>query len=458
MPEAKTNPCRSGVFGKLGSWVLLVTLWLSLLSATPLHADVLPRPVALEPEIAFWRRVFSEIHSGQGLVHDNRHLRVVYDTVSFPPDASPRQRQRIFDEAKQGYADILKRLANGDRGNLDAEHQAVLSQWPKDVTNEELKQASTRLRVQQGLADRFEEGLVRSGQWLDHIQAQLQDAGVPEQLAALPHVESSFNPDVYSLVGASGLWQFTRATGKHFMRIDQLVDSRRDPFMSSEAAARLLQHNYEILKSWPLAITAYNHGVSGMRRAVRTLGTDDIAEIVHNYQGRAFGFASRNFYVAFLAALEVEQNAESYFGVVEKAAPKDEVVVTLPHYVPISALEKTYGIAREDLKKANPALMSPVWKGTKYVPKGFELRLPGEATGKSPEQLLAAIPSSSRYKSQRPDKFHKVKRGEALSLIAQRYNTTVTELVAWNNLKSRNRIRIGQVLRLPQDNNQVAVQ
>lgn len=458
MPEAKTNPCRSGVFGKFGGWAMLGTLWLSLVSASSLHADELPRPVALEPEIAFWRRIFSEIDSNQGLVHDNRHLRVVYDTVSIPDNASPRQRQKIFDEAKDGYADILKQLASGDRSNLDAEHKAVLSLWPKDISNDELKQASERLRVQQGLADRFREGLVRSGQWVDHIHTHLEKAGVPEGLAALPHVESSFNPDVYSLVGAAGLWQFTRATGKHFMRIDQVVDSRRDPFMSSEAAAKLLQHNYEILKSWPLAITAYNHGVSGMRRAVRKLGTDDIAEIVHNYKGRAFGFASRNFYVAFLAALEVEQNAESYFGVVEKAAPKDEVVVTLPHYVPAAALEKTYGVAREDLKKANPALMSPVWKGSKYVPKGFKLRLPVAAEGKSPEQLLAAIPGSSRYKRQRPDQFHKVKRGEALSLIAQRYNTTVTELVAWNNLKSRNRIRIGQVLRLPQDDNRVAVQ
>ena len=220
----------------------------------------------------------------------------------------------------------------------------------------------------------------------------------------------------------------------------------------------MLQDNYKRLGSWPLAITAYNHGATGMRRAVKTLGTDDIAEIVHNYNGRAFGFASRNFYVAFLAALEVEQNAESYFGALEKALPKDEMVVTLPHFVPVAALEKTYGLSRTELKQSNPALMAPVWNGSKYVPKGFTLRLPVTATSKSPEQILAAIPSSSRFKSQRPDQYHKVKPGEALSLIAQRYNTTVTELVAQNNLKSRNRIRIGQVLRLPQGDNRVAVQ
>jgi membrane-bound lytic murein transglycosylase D len=458
MPALKSNVFRTRISGKFQSVLLLGPLVLALLSAPPSVADALPRPVALEPEIAFWRRIFSEIESDHGLIHDNRHLRVVYGTVYIPANASSGLRQKLFDEAKDGYADILQQLADGDRSGLSAEQQAVLALWPKDISNDELKQAADRLRVQQGLADRFEQGLVRSGQWLSHIQNHLQQAGVPQALAALPHVESSFDPTVYSQVGAAGLWQFTRSTGKHFMQIDQVVDSRRDPFMSSEAAAKLLEDNYKRLGSWPLAITAYNHGVTGMRRAVRTLGTDDIAEIVHNYNGRAFGFASRNFYVAFLAALEVEQNAESYFGTLEKALPKDEMVVTLPHFVPVAALEKTYGLSRSELKEANPALMAPVWNGSKYVPKGFTLRLPVAETRKSPEQILAAIPRSSRYKSQRSDLYHKVKPGEALSLIAQRYNTTVTELVARNNLKSRNRIRIGQLLRLPQGDNRVAVQ
>lgn len=458
MSALKVNVCRNRSTVKLSRLLLLGPLLLTLLSTPPSLADALPRPVALEPEIAFWRRIFSEVESNQGLIHDNRHLSVVYGSVYIPVNAAPKLRRKLFNQAKDGYADILEQLANGDRKNLSAEQRSVLALWPQDISNDELKQAAERLRVQQGLADRFEQGLVRSGQWISHIQSHLQQAGVPQALAALPHVESSFDPTAYSHVGAAGMWQFTRATGKHFMRIDPLVDSRRDPFMSSEAAAKLLQHNYEKLKSWPLAITAYNHGITGMRRAVRTLGTDDIAVIVHNYNGRAFGFASRNFYVAFLAALEVEQNAESYFGRVEKALPKDEMVVTLPHFVPVATLEKTYGLSREELKQANPALMAPVWSGSKYVPKGFSLRLPMASTSKSPEQLLAAIPRSSRYKSQRPDQYHKVKRGEALSLIAQRYDTTVTELVAWNNLKSRNRIRIGQVLRLPQGGNRVAVQ
>lgn len=227
--------------------LLLGPLMFALLSAPPALADALPRPVALESEIAFWRRIFSEIESNQGLIHDNRHLSVVYGTVYIPVNAAPKLRRKLFAEAKDGYAEILGQIVDGDRSDLSAEQQAVLALWPKDISNDELKQAAERLRVQQGLADRFEQGLVRSGQWLSHIQSHLQQAGVPQALAALPHVESSFDPTAYSHVGAAGLWQFTRSTGKHFMQIDQVVDSRRDPYMSSEAAAKFWRI---ITKGW----------------------------------------------------------------------------------------------------------------------------------------------------------------------------------------------------------------
>ena len=137
---------------------------------------------------------------------------------------------------------------------------------------------------------------------------------MPKEIAALPHVESSFNPAAYSKVGAAGLWQFMPSTAKRFMRVDSLVDERLDPYSATEAAANLMLYNYRLLGTWPLAVTAYNHGPGGLRRAQEQLGTSDIAVIVKRYQGATFGFASRNFYVSFLAALEVDRNAEKYFG------------------------------------------------------------------------------------------------------------------------------------------------
>ena len=125
--------------------------------------------------------------------------------------------------------------------------------------------------------------------------------GVPTELAALPHVESSYNPAARSHVGASGIWQFTRSTGRRFMRVDHVLDERNDPFRATEAAAKLLAYNYSIAGNWPMAITAYNHGLAGARRAMRRHGDTAYTDILRRYNGRAFGFASRNFYVAFFS-------------------------------------------------------------------------------------------------------------------------------------------------------------
>ena len=290
--------------------------------STAIAADPFHRPAELEADIEFWHRVFSEIDSDQAFLHDSRHLEVVYETVRIPPGATGKDRRRIADKVRDRYRSTLELLATGQRDNLDAEQRRVLALWPADITNKELKEAAKRIRFQQGLADNFKAGIVRAGAWQPYIKEQLRKHDVPLGLAALPHVESSFNPVARSHVGAAGLWQFTRPTGRRFMQIDHVVDERRDPFRSSESAAKLLAHNYSRLESWPLAITAYNHGVAGMRRAVKQLDTEDIGRINREYDGRTFGFASRNFYVAFLAALDVERDAEKYFGVIEQDVPR----------------------------------------------------------------------------------------------------------------------------------------
>jgi membrane-bound lytic murein transglycosylase D len=412
--------------------------------------DELPRPAGLEPEVGFWRRIFAEVTTEQGLIHDNRHLGIVYEKVDLSADANPARIRRVAETAQGKYQRILRKLGSGQRDSLTSEEERVLSLWGKDTSSRELRAAVERVRFQQGLADRFHAGLVRSGQWHDHIVRVMRAAGVPEDLVALPHVESSFDPSARSFVGAAGLWQFTGDTGRRFMRIDQAVDERRDPYESSEAAARLLRYNYEALGTWPLAITAYNHGTAGMRRAAEAMGTTDIEVIIRRYNGRAFGFASRNFYVSFLAALEIEKSPEKFFGSVSRQAPREELVVELPDYLRIDTVEKAFGVNRSTLQAYNPALLPPVWDGAKYVPRGFRLRLPAEAViDAPPEQVLAAIPGRERFASQVPDKTHKVKRGDTLSGIARRYGTTVAKLAQANGLKPTSRIRIGQVLKLP---------
>ena len=147
------------------------------------------------------------------------------------------------------------------------------------------------MRFQLGQADKFQEGLIRMGRWSGYIERVLEEHGVPHELVALPHVESSYNPRAYSRVGAAGIWQFTRSTGRLYLRVDHVVDERMDPFKASVGAARLLRDNHRRLESWPLAITAYNHGVAGIARATRKLGTRDIGAIAQRYR-RLFGYGS----------------------------------------------------------------------------------------------------------------------------------------------------------------------
>ena len=414
--------------------------------------DPLARPAGLEPDIGFWRKIFGEVSTDQALIHDNRYLGIVYEKLELSGYSGDAARQKAMDAAKAKYVGILNRLADGSRAGLGKDERRVLSLWAGRPGSSSLRAAAERVRVQQGLSDRFVTGLVRSGRWQGHIRDSLRQAGVPEKLAALPHVESSFNPEARSYVGAAGLWQFTAGTGRRFMRIDSAVDERRDPFRSSEAAARLLSANYGELDSWPLAITAYNHGTGGLRRAIRDLGTDNIETIVRNYDGRTFGFASRNFYVSFLAAEEVERNADKFFGPVTRDAPEKLVSIEIPSYLSASTLEKTLGVPRETLQAYNPSLLPAIWAGKRYVPRGYSLRLPQGLSSADAGVRLAAVPGGDRRTvqiSEQGARSHRVRRGETLSGIAGRYRVSPARLASLNGLSKRNLIRIGQVLQLP---------
>jgi membrane-bound lytic murein transglycosylase D len=421
------------------------------LLATPAAAtaEALPLPAELEPNVRFWTRVYAEIDLSGGLIHDSWDLDVVYEVLRFPPDLSRRERERVVKKAKRDTVIALKQLARGERENLNDAQKRVLAAWPAGVSNKTLVKAAKNVRFQLGQADRFKAGLARSGAWRAYIDRTLEQAGLPPELDALPHVESSYRPSAYSSVGAAGLWQFTRGTGRLYMRVDNVVDERLDAHAATVAAAKLLKRNYEMLGTWPLAITAYNHGAGGMARAVRELGTTDIGKISRKYDGRTFGFASRNFYAEFLAALEVDRNADRYFGPIHQDLPRKLDTVVLDAYYPPAALEQAFGVDRETLKEYNPALRPAVWNGNKYAPEGFALALPPKSRTLPSEEVLASIPASDRKSEQHRDRYYKVRRGDSLSKIAQRYRIRERELVAANNLKSRHRIRVGQVLVLP---------
>jgi membrane-bound lytic murein transglycosylase D len=406
-------------------------------------------PTELEPDVRFWIRVYTEVGTGAGLLHDDRHLGLVYEVLHFDADLAPQLREKRVTEAKARYVELLRRFAaGGEPGN--AHERRIRHAFGEQASAADFRDAITRIRFQLGQADRFHEGLQRAAAWETHIARSLRDLGVPEEIAALPHVESSFDTAAYSRVGAAGLWQFMPSTARRFMRVDSLVDQRLDPYSATEAAANLMLYNYRLLGSWPLAVTAYNHGPGGLRRAQDELGTSNIATILRRYQGPNFGFASRNFYVAFLAALEIDRRADGYFGPIVRLPNTESWTTELPDYIPVEALARAFRVDLGALKVLNPALRPPIWSGARFVPRGYALRLPGAAP--APAELAAAwsrLPASQRYLAQRNDGSHRMRRGETLAVVASRIGVSLSRLLAANGMRSTATVQRGETLALP---------
>ena len=439
-----SHPSNGGIIRLISCTLLLILMTQAVLAGD----EPFPKPKELEPDVNFWKKVYTEIDTTQGYIHDDRHLDVIYETVELEDGIDRRARNRLVNQRKKHYRNILLRLSKNPDGELDDEAERVRALWPEDTSAKEFRKAARRLRFQLGQSDKFKAGLIRSGRWMAHIRRTMHHEGLPLELAALPHVESSFNPDAYSFIGAAGMWQFTRSTGRRYMRVDHVVDERLDPFLSTEAAAKLLKHNYANTGSWPLALTAYNHGVAGIRRAIRQTGGKDIVKILRQYHSRTFKFASRNFYVAFLAAVEVHKDAELYFGAIKRDAPDYSDTIELPAYIPARALAKKMSLDVDVLKAMNPALRPIVWSGEKHIPKGFPLRIPKISANEAASRIAEI---DSKYKStvQLPDLTYRVRPGDSLSVIADRFGVGLSELKRINNLRSAHFIRAGQTLTLP---------
>ncbi|MEJ0006543.1 MAG: transglycosylase SLT domain-containing protein [Steroidobacteraceae bacterium] len=421
-------------------------------AAAPRVLDKLfPQPPALDRDVNFWIRVYTEIGTNAGFLHDQYNLGVVYETVQFGPDTSARQRERLVEAARVRIIAALKRIANST-GTLSPEDQHIRDMWGDAGTPARLLSAIEDVRFQLGQSDRFRAGLLRAGLWQAHIVDTLANLGMPLELAVIPHVESSFNAAAYSKAGAAGLWQFMRSTGRRYMRIDSAVDDRMDPFRATEAAAQLLSFNYRLLGTWPLALTAYNHGAEGMRRAKEQVGSDDIVRVLRNYHSPSFGFASRNYYVSFLAALTVDRNPDKYFGAIKREPEAKFQEVTMPGFVTVSALTHALHISADELRRLNPALLPACWSGQRRVPQGYALRLPLNGPLWTTQMLADRLSPSDLLARQTVQERRKVMKGETLASIAADYGMKPGELARLNGRSVHTRLRPGQFVRVPEAN------
>lgn len=338
-------------------------------------------PPGLQDAVQFWRQVFGVWRLNQFALHDNVHLGVVYDVIKLPDvdgdGLTPEQKSSVewyVNALKEELRELEERVRFG--APLSDSQQRLLDRLVAHAGEGAIYGASQRVRSQRGLRERFLRGLETSGRYDRLFRRIFREADLPEDLALLPHVESSFVNHAQSTAGAAGMWQFMRATARRCLHLSRAVDERYDPVFAARGAARYLGHAYDVLGDWGLAITSYNHGIGGMVRASRELGPD-LGRIVRYYQGPAFGFASRNFYAEFLAVRSITQNLPDYFpeGVLFEP-PLRYDLLRLTRAVPVTRLAATHGVERDTLAALNPAWTTATIKGRTLLPAGIDVWLP----------------------------------------------------------------------------------
>ena len=411
-------------------------------------SDTFPVYDSIRPNVSFWENIYARYSTTQGVIHDKRNLGMIYDVIELKDrnlHGSRKINRARIKSVKKKYKQILAKLAQGLSPSTPEEHR-VAALFGAQAKPDDFKSAMRNLRCQVGQKDPFRQGVIRSGAYLAEMKRIFRNSGLPEDLVYLPHVESSFNPKAYSKFGAAGVWQFTRSTGKSFMTVSYAVDERRDPIISTHAAARLLKKNYKKFGNWPMAITAYNHGVSGMLRAKRRKG--DYETIFKEYRSRIFKFASRNFYSEFLAARQVALNYRQYFGELPLDKPRPTREVVLAGYTSLPEIARQLDLKLGVLRNLNPALRNPVIRGHKYVPRGFRLKLPARP-GRDWQREIAELAPKIYKNYQKRSRIYTVRKGDTAGEIAIRHGVNLNDLIAANNLDARASIHIGQIIKIP---------
>lgn len=441
-----------------GVWLLFLLL-LPSQHAFAAPSDF-PRPAALEPQVQFWTKIFTKYSEHQAVVHDDLLVGKIHKVLDFRELKKSgvssgtywRKRKAAERKAKADIRNMLLKIqrVGGDKSKLNAAERRMRDRYAQYTSRTKYSNAAKRVRSQGGLRERFRKAIIISGQYLPYMEGVFRREGLPIELTRLPFVESSFNLHAYSSVAAAGIWQFMPSSGRIYkLRQNDVVDDRRDPWLATHAAAKHLKDDYARLKNWGLAVTAYNHGRAGVARAVRSVKGNGIEHVVKQYKGRRFGFASRNFYTSFVAAMNVVADSDRHFGKLKRDAPIRFDEVRPKHYVDYGTLASLAGLTVAQFTELNPGFHSAVRNGKLRVPPNYLIRVP-KGRAASFNQKYAALGPNTRFNNQKSYYArHKVRRGESLGGIAKRYGTSVRTVMRTNNLRSAHRIRVGQVLKIP---------
>jgi membrane-bound lytic murein transglycosylase D len=292
--------------------------------------------------------------------------------------------------------------------------------------------------------DFFINSYKRSGRYVDRIMKDLNEAGLPEELAWLPLVESGFNVKAFSPARALGLWQFIASTGYKFgLKRDDWIDERLDPEKSTKAAIAYLQELHRMFGDWTTVLAAYNCGEENVLRVIRGQKVNYLDNFWDLYQ--RLPRETARYVPRFLATLHILKEPEQYgFDLGGAEEPLSFEVVTIEKQVRLDAIAKGLGISEALLSDLNPELRLKV-----TPPSRYSLGVPPVMS----QALLASLDSIPEWSPVRRSKlsyvYHRVSKGETLSSIAERYKTTVAAISKANHIRNRQLIKTGQKLKIP---------
>lgn len=420
----------------------------------------------IQPRIRFWVSIFSHYGEGEVVFHDSRYPSRVFSSLSGNASCTRSRNtaeSQYIEKERDRIKDLLINLSRKLKksGAVFSEEEKYYLNLYDAPTSEALYEASKHVRCQSGNKHKFEEGLARYLAYQDRIKPLLSAYELPEEILYLPFVESSYNPNAVSRVGAAGLWQIMPATARSLgLKVDASIDERLDPFLATEAAAKYLSESYLILEKHvtnlkmaynlgdlgPFAITSYNYGIGGAKKMVEEVGLD-FSKVLEDYSSRTSRVAVKNFYASFAAARHVAINKGTYFGSTQPAPLPD--FKTLEIQKPISArqIATYFKVPLSELEALNPAISWRVWKDRKYIPVGYAFRLPPDSdksktfTAGIWNQVIAPL----KYEEER----YKVRSGDTACAIARRFQVSCRNLITENQLNRRGFIRIGQILTIP---------
>ena len=283
-----------------------------------------------------------------------------------------------------------------------------------------------------------ETGLRRGGRYREMIARVLQEEGLPQDLIYLAQAESAFQPLALSRAGARGIWQFVAYRGHEYgLRHTWWVDERQDPEKATHAAAQHLRDLYKLFGDWYLAMAAYNCGPGNVQKGIERTGYADFWEL---YKRNVLPRETRNYVPIIIALTLIAKDAAHYSIQADPEAPVPTDIVKPGRAIDLRLVAETIDVDVETLRSLNPSLLRLATPDD----SSFELHLPLGTAGKFSAEI-ADIP---------PDKWvswrrHRVEAGETLASIAKKYHVTAAAVADANNLERNEALDAGEKLIIP---------